>query len=95
MASTDGVRFTRMRGYTKSEIALIAEFDELERTGKDPARREALRQAMLEQRKKLWRLAQPDGGDGQGWEFNNRRERYHTLLARTKEDAAAPQTPAS
>jgi lysozyme len=93
-AATDGVQFTRLRGYTKSEIAWIAEYDELERTGGDRARRKALREAMTQQRKKIWRLAQPDGGDGQGWEFNNRRERYQTLLARTNDRAKAGQTPA-
>jgi GH24 family phage-related lysozyme (muramidase) len=87
--ATDGVQFTRLQGYTKSEIGWITEYDDLKRTGGDPQRREALQQAMTVQRKKIWRLAQPDGGDGKGWEFNNRRERYHTLLERTQAPKAA------
>src|SRR5262245_14005531 len=36
---------------------------------------------LQEKRKDIWRLAQPEseGGDGQGWDHANRRERYETL----------------
>ena len=35
----------------------------------------------MAKRKDIWRLAQPksEGGDGQGWDHANRRERYETL----------------
>ena len=36
------------------------------------------------QRKLIWKRAQPKPrGDGQGWDYRNRRQRYHSLLART------------
>jgi hypothetical protein len=44
-----------------------------------------LRRAMEQQRKRVWRAAQPHsrGGDGRGWDHANRRARYRSLLART------------
>jgi|SRR5437867_3452968 len=40
---------------------------------------------MRRQRKTIWRLAQPvaKGGDGKGWEFRHRAERFRLLQART------------
>ena len=40
---------------------------------------------MRRQRKVIWRLAQPaaKGGDGHGWHFRHRVERYRVLLTRT------------
>jgi len=44
-------------------------------------RRADSRTWLQEKRKEIWRLAQPksDGGDGQGWDHANRRERYEFL----------------
>jgi lysozyme len=52
--------------------------------GKSPEAKE-LHEKMKRQRKKIWRLAQPEaeGGDGNGWHFRHRIERYRALLART------------
>lgn len=72
--------------YTDSEIAMIREYDELHRNGTELERRRVLRAQMTQQRKHIWRLAQPreQGGDGQGWEYGARRKRYHSLLKRTR-----------
>jgi hypothetical protein len=72
-------------GYPDDERRWIHEYDRLRRQNKDPERRRSLRRAMAEQRRKIWRSAQPeaDGGDGHGWEANQRRARYASLLART------------
>jgi hypothetical protein len=45
------------------------------------AERGACRSWLQEKRKTIWRLAQPEseGGDGKGWDANNRSERYETL----------------
>jgi hypothetical protein len=87
--ATDGVQFTAFTGYTKSEVRWITEYDALIKAGGDPDRCEVLRRVMTEQRKKIWRMAQPEG-DGKGWDFNNRRERYHSLLVRTKQPQETP-----
>ena len=44
-----------------------------------------LKEKMRRQRKTIWRLAQPvaKGGDGKGWEFKHRAERFRLLQART------------
>jgi lysozyme len=71
--------------FTASERRWIDEYDRLVAARRDPHRRAQLRQAMMLQRKRIWRHAQPraKGGDGHGWEHSNRRERYHALLRRT------------
>ena len=71
---------------TASEKRLITEYDRLVADRRDPHRRAALRREMTLQRKRIWRRAQPpaEGGDGRGWEHQNRRGRYHALLRRTK-----------
>ena len=53
-------------------------------TGSSPEAKE-LQEKMRRQRKTIWRLAQPQeqGGDGKGWHFRHRIERYRTLVART------------
>ena len=45
-----------------------------------------LQEKMRRQRKTIWRLAQPvaKGGDGKGWDFRHRAERFRLLQARTK-----------
>lgn len=75
-----------LEGYTDSERAWIREYDRLVRRDADPDRRRALREAMIAQRKRIWRAAQPNdkGGDGKGWEHGHRRARYRSLKSRTK-----------
>jgi GH24 family phage-related lysozyme (muramidase) len=72
-------------GYPDDERRWIREYDRLRRQNTDPERRRSLRRVMAEQRRKIWRSAQPeaDGGDGHGWEANQRRARYASLLVRT------------
>jgi hypothetical protein len=52
--------------------------------GKSPEAKE-LHEKMKRQRKTIWRRAQPvaKGGDGNGWHFRHRIERYRALLARS------------
>ena len=44
-------------------------------------RKQAARDWLVNQRKEIWRLAQPksEGGDGGGWSKNNRQARYDQL----------------
>ncbi len=72
-------------GYRADEQSWIPEYDQLQRTGKNPGRRAQLRAAMADRRKSIWRAAQPKaaGGDGNGWNVNARRARYASLLARS------------
>jgi lysozyme len=64
----------------------VTHFDALESDGKgsSPEAHELL-DKMRRQRKTIWRLAQPvaKGGDGKGWEFKHRAERFRILQART------------
>lgn len=69
----------KWRGYTESEKRWILEYDKLLRTRRDKDRRRVLRRVMTEQRKRIWRAAQESG-----WNKQNRRARYESLLARTK-----------
>jgi hypothetical protein len=73
-------------GYTENEKRWIREYDRLVREERDVPRRRALRKAMTQQRKVIWRAAQPasEGGDGKGWDHARRRARYASLLARTR-----------
>jgi lysozyme len=69
-----------------NEKEWVTRYDALVRGGKgDSAEAKELRAKMLRQRKTIWRLAQPaaKGGDGNGWRFRHRIERYRLLLART------------
>jgi lysozyme len=62
-------------------------FDALVAEGKGSSPKALELQAkMRRQRKTIWRLAQPaaKGGDGKGWEFKHRSERFRLLQARTK-----------
>lgn len=63
---------------TAGERVWVQEYDTLKAQDQDRPRRSALRQAMLAQRKKIWRAAQLDG-----WERSHRRDRYDVLRART------------
>jgi hypothetical protein len=62
-----------LAAFTRSERRWIREWD----AGPGPARRRALRRAMMEQRKRIWRAAERDGWT---WE---RRRRYRALRNRT------------
>ncbi|MEA2302448.1 MAG: lysozyme [Solirubrobacteraceae bacterium] len=74
-----------LAGYPDSERQWIHEYDGLVRNNQNPGRRAQLRALMADQRKKIWRVAQPEvkGGDGHGWDVHARRARYASLLART------------
>jgi hypothetical protein len=76
----------RWKGYTDTELRWIGEYDRLLQGNRDRQRRRVLRCVMKAQRKRIWRAAQPRsrGGDGRGWRYRNRRERYRSLLARTR-----------
>src|SRR5262245_23941030 len=65
----------------------VTRFDALAAKGKGSSPEALDLQAkMRRQRKTIWRLAQPaaKGGDGKGWEFRDRSERFRLLQARTK-----------
>jgi lysozyme len=73
---------------TPKEMRRCRELDELralvQRTRAQERRIVVLMQKLTEQRKLIWRKAQPQPrGDGRGWEYGNRRQRYHSLLVRT------------
>lgn len=71
-------------GFTDNERSWIREYDRLLREKKDPDRRRALREQMAQQRKQIWRAAQPPPkGDGKGWDHAHRRQRFASLQART------------
>jgi hypothetical protein len=64
----------------------VTRYDALDDAGKRNSREaHALQEKMRRQRKLIWRLAQPKakGGDGNGWTFRHRVERYRSLKART------------
>lgn len=69
----------KWRGYTADERRWIAEYDRLKRTKKDKARRRRLRATMKHQRQVIYAEAQKTG-----WNKNNRRRRYASLLARSR-----------
>ncbi len=73
---------------TPTELRRVRELDDLRRIARPTAaqrgRIASLVRVLTNQRKRIWRSAQPaPRGDGQGWDFRNRRQRYHSLLART------------
>jgi lysozyme len=73
---------------TAKELKRCRELDELRRiAARTPAqerRMERLVGLLTTQRKLIWKRAQPQPrGDGRGWDHRNRRQRYHSLLART------------
>jgi predicted chitinase len=63
---------------TADERRWCHEYDRLLAHHQDLARRRALRAAITEDRKRIWRAAQQSG-----WSKLHRRARYHALLART------------
>jgi hypothetical protein len=70
-----------LAGYTDAERRWMREFDR----GPSEARRRVLVRAMTEQRRRIWKAAQPraQGGDGKGW-TRLRKRRYASLQARTR-----------
>jgi lysozyme len=64
---------------TARERRMVSEYDRLVARGLNRARRRQLRQAMAEQRQRIWRSARESG-----WARLNRRARYRALLARTR-----------
>ncbi len=73
---------------TTVELRRCRELDELRKaqTPSDEQRRRmgVLVSVLTSQRKRIWHSAQPaPRGDGQGWDFRNRRQRYRSLLTRT------------
>jgi lysozyme len=73
---------------TEKELKRCREVDKLRRVeARTPAQERRLDRLMgllTTQRKLIWKRAQPKPrGDGQGWEYRDRRQRYHSLLART------------
>lgn len=74
------------RWLNEKERAWATRYDTLVDAGKqDSPEAKQLREKMRRQRKTIWRLAQPleKFGDGKGWHFRHRLERYRSLRART------------
>jgi hypothetical protein len=71
-------------GFMPSEHRWITEYDRLTKVHANAPRRAVLRRVMTDQRKRIWKAAQPaaSGGDGKGW-TGGRIRRYRALLART------------
>jgi hypothetical protein len=63
---------------TREERRWVTEYDRLRAAGRDLPRRRVLRRVMKDRRKEIWAAAQDSG-----WDTNNRRRRYRSLLART------------
>lgn len=73
---------------TPVELRRCRELDDLRKTS-SPTAEQTRRVAVLvrvltAQRKRIWHAAQPTPrGDGNGWDFRDRRQRYRSLLTRT------------
>jgi GH24 family phage-related lysozyme (muramidase) len=71
--------------YPPDEKRWIHEYDHLHRTDQQPHRRQVLRVVMVKRRKVIWASAQPaPRGEGSGWDAAKRRERYRSMLVRTR-----------
>jgi lysozyme len=73
---------------TPKELKRCRELDALRRiAARTPAQERRMSRLvglLTRQRKLIWKRAQPTPrGDGRGWEYGDRRQRYHSLLART------------
>jgi len=73
---------------TPKELRRCRELDELRelarRTRAQERRIGILVRRLTAQRKLIWQKAQPKPrGDGRGWDYGSRRQRYHSLLVRT------------
>jgi lysozyme len=74
------------RWLNDNERNWVTRYDALVEAGQaEGSEATTLREQMRRQRKAIWRLAQPaeKGGDGRGWDFRHRRERWRSLKART------------
>ena len=74
------------RWLNEQEREWVTRYDSLVEAGKgDSPEAKELREKMKRQQKVIWRLAQPleKFGDGRGWHFRHRLERYRSLRART------------
>jgi GH24 family phage-related lysozyme (muramidase) len=74
------------RWLNENERAWATRYDTLVDAGQQASpEAKQLHERMRRQRKAIWRLAQPKekGGDGRGWHFRHRLERYRSLKART------------
>jgi lysozyme len=76
------------RWLTPKELEQCRELDDLRQvkrpTAEQKRRIARLVGALTEQRKRIWRQAQPTPrGDGHGWDYGERRHRYHSLWVRT------------
>jgi hypothetical protein len=69
----------RLAHLTPDERRWVTEYDRLRAEDKGRDRRRVLRRVMRDRRKAIWVAAHESG-----WERNNRRGRYHSLLARTR-----------
>lgn len=72
------------RWLTTAEHQWVTRFDELEAAGKaHSTETQQLRAQMRRQCKVIWILAQPaaHGGDGNGWHYRHRAERYRALAS--------------
>jgi hypothetical protein len=77
-----GYRSRRPRSFPHlrpDERRWVEQYDHLRADGRDRDRRRVLRRAMRRRRREIWKAARTTG-----WDVNRRRERYRTLLARTK-----------
>jgi lysozyme len=73
---------------TPVELRRCRELDELRKAATPTAEQErrtaVLVRVLTAQRKRIWHAAQPSPrGDGNGWDFRDRRQRYRSLLSRT------------
>jgi len=73
---------------TPVELRRCRELDDLRKTANRSAEQErrmaVLVRVLTAQRKRIWHAAQPrPRGDGNGWDFRDRRQRYRSLLTRT------------
>lgn len=73
---------------TPAELRRCRELDELRRAAhRSPVQQRriaVLIRALTKQRKRIWRAAQDSPkGDGHGWEYAHRQQRYQSLLVRT------------
>lgn len=74
------------RWLNEQEREWVTQYDSLVEAGKgDSPEAKQLREKMKRQQKVIWRLSQPleKFGDGRGWHFRHRLERYRSLRART------------
>jgi lysozyme len=71
-------------GYREDEKRWIREYEQLRRSGDRAERLRVLRRVMTKRRKLIWVAAQPEPRGSGGWDVAKRRERYRSLLARTR-----------